>query len=296
MLLFCVVFMLTVISLPQSHNSHLISNTSSLETLNNFKIRTSANSKIIIINNNYELNQTATSGYGTLINPYIIEDLTINGNGSLYCILINNTDKYFILKDCILFNSTYGILINNVTNSQIFVSFMYSNINAGIFLKDSNNITITGNSVYANNDYGIKIENTNHSNIIENSLWDNVFAGIYLDNSITNNITKNAIDRHKYPIFLQSSNYSYIINNTGNGNTYGIKELNCVDNYFEGNIFINEFRDDNFIDTNKNDKNIIIIDFTLIIFLCLIISIIGMVIVRKPQKFNLNIFKKKEVG
>ena len=63
-------------------------------------------------------------GSGTPIDPYILEDLIIDGGGTTNCILIQNSLKYFIIRNCTVFNSgtvlfASGILLFNVSNSQI---------------------------------------------------------------------------------------------------------------------------------------------------------------------------------
>ncbi len=264
--------------LIQSNNIPLHSEEKDFKKRENLEIKTSSNTQIITINNNYELNQTATSGNGTLSNPYIIEDKIINGNGSLYCILINNTDKFFILKSCILFNSTYGLYLNNVSNGYIMVNFVYENLIIGIYIENSFNNTVLGNSIYDNENHGILLENANFTNIKSNSLLNNNITGIYLNNSLYNNITANTVNYHNYPVFLHSSNNTFLINNTGTGNKNDIKELNCDEtNYFEGNNF-KEIINSRGEKDNNNDSNIkpIIIDFTLILIVCTSVFIIAL--------------------
>ena len=45
------------------------------------------------------------TGSGTDIDPYVIEDLIIDGQGSEPCILIGNSDVYFRIENCSLFNA-----------------------------------------------------------------------------------------------------------------------------------------------------------------------------------------------
>ena len=64
------------------------------------------------------------TGNGTYSNPYVIEDLVINAGGSGNGIWIENSDVYFIIENCTLFNSgggTYyaGIKLVYVKNSQL---------------------------------------------------------------------------------------------------------------------------------------------------------------------------------
>ena len=45
------------------------------------------------------------SGSGTLENPYLIENVTIDGENSGNCITIKNSAKYFRIENCTVFNS-----------------------------------------------------------------------------------------------------------------------------------------------------------------------------------------------
>ncbi len=66
-----------------------------------------------------------SGGNGTAGNPYIIENLEIDGSGAEACIYIQNTIKYFTIRNCTLENadgsgvSIYGDTNANVTNCTI---------------------------------------------------------------------------------------------------------------------------------------------------------------------------------
>ncbi len=240
------IFILIIISQIQSNDSSSFSDKDNFMIGQNFHIKTSSNSPIISINSNNELNQTATSGNGTIPNPYVIEGLTINGNGSLYCILINNTNKFFILKNCNLINSTYGIYLNNVTNGEVSFNLVSDNINSGLIMKSSFNNTVLCNLFQSNN-----------------------FSGIFLFNSNFNEILVNSIDYHQYALILDSSNYSSVIGNSGINNIIGIKEVNCSNNSFVDNEFRSSIRDINSDSNSKSDKKISL-DYTFILFICLL--------------------------
>ena len=65
-------------------------------------------------------NQPWCSGSGIFADPYIIENMTIQGNNFSSCITIKNSDSYFILKNSMFYDSASyshaGIKLNNVTN------------------------------------------------------------------------------------------------------------------------------------------------------------------------------------
>ena len=50
------------------------------------------------------------SGSGTLNDPYLIANVTIDGTGSSECILIQNSNAYFVIKNCTLYNAKFEVL------------------------------------------------------------------------------------------------------------------------------------------------------------------------------------------
>ncbi|MDX1798797.1 MAG: right-handed parallel beta-helix repeat-containing protein, partial [Candidatus Lokiarchaeia archaeon] len=102
------------------------------------------------------------TGNGTYSDPYVIEDLEIDGEGSESCIWIDNSEVYFRIDNCTVFNSGFefydaGIKLDNVINGQIFNNNCSGNHHRGILLKNSNNSIISGNTVNNNNMYGISL-------------------------------------------------------------------------------------------------------------------------------------------
>ena len=251
---------MVIISHSQSYNSAFSKNVGSEQS---FHVKTSSGSQVISINGNYELNQTSTSGNGTESNPYIIEGLTINGNGSLYCILINNTNKFFIVRDCTLFNSTFGLYLNNVSNGEVFNNYIFSNFNAGLLIDGSNNNTVLFNNVYSNRLYGCLMHNCNFTQIIGNSFWNNNYTSIFLNYSHFNEIYINEINNHQFALILQRSNYSSVVSNHGINNNYGIKQIECNGNVLEGNLFRELSSTRSSASDAKNGKHKI--DFTFIL-------------------------------
>ena len=92
--------------------------------LDNKNLKISAVSgKIHIINNSGWIafrNAGNCTGSGNYTHPYIIKDLVIDGEDSGSCILIENSDVYFKIENCTLFNSdTSGLYLKNVSNGEI---------------------------------------------------------------------------------------------------------------------------------------------------------------------------------
>ena len=63
-------------------------------------------------------------GDGSLGDPYIIENVTIDCGGSDFGILIENSNDYFIIRNCTVYNSgdewlNAGIKMDQVDNGQL---------------------------------------------------------------------------------------------------------------------------------------------------------------------------------
>jgi len=126
------------------------------------------------------------SGSGTDIDPYIIQDLTINGFGLEDGIEILNSNVSFIIQDCLIYNSTTGIYLDKVNNSRL-INNTCSNINWGISLEYSNNNTISGNTANGNNYEGIYLTVCNYNYITGNIANNNDDTGIHLQTECVNN-------------------------------------------------------------------------------------------------------------
>jgi len=168
-------------------------------------------------------------GNGSKTNPYIIDDITIDGQNSGTCIEIKNSNKYFIIRNCTIYNSGAeshpyygaGIRFNNVSNGKIFNNEITNNRGMGIHLYfDIENITVANNTVN-NNDYGgIKSRSGIALNVYNNCVNYNGWQGIYLvvNNSI---ISKNkAIGNIHEGFVLAESYYNNISRNIIADNGY----------------------------------------------------------------------------
>ena len=120
------------------------------------------------------------SGSGNWIDPYIIENVTIDGQGSGNCIEIKNSDTYFVIQNCSIYNSgspltNAGIKLDNVDNSQLINNNCSDNNNNlyGIQLDSSNNNTLSGNTASNNNNPGISLYFSNNNTLSGNIACNN---------------------------------------------------------------------------------------------------------------------------
>ncbi len=119
-------------------------------------------------------------GNGTWEDPYIIENITIDAQGSGSGILIENSDDFFIIRNCTIHGtsgwnaerSAYdaGIALNHANNGQIYNNTIYDNEYAAIYLQYSDNNSVCNNSLYMNDNWGIDIRFSSDNDIINNSV------------------------------------------------------------------------------------------------------------------------------
>ena len=221
-------------------------------------------------------------GSGTMGAPYVIENLRISGFSilNLNGIDVINSNVYFIIQGCEIFNSGAGISFQGVNLSLLTENTIYDNRNDGIYIGERscyNNIT--DNTCYGNNigielyldslynriidntlnynEGGINFEsNCNHTIISGNTLNYNTGTGIYLYQSGYNTITENvASNNENNGIYLEEDSDSNVISkNDFDHNYYGI-ELYYSDfnNISENNVFNNSYTGMEFEASNFND-------------------------------------------
>ena len=211
------------------------------------------------------------SGSGTWNDPYVIENVTINGQNSSKCIDIFNSNVFFIIRNCTVYNSstvTYsaGIFLYQVDNGQLIQNNCSSNNRNGIMLRDSNNNTIIQNTANYNGDNGIRLLYSNNNKILENEMIDNVNNGIVLVGGDDNLISQNTAFKNTYGIIISFSNYNNITGNkcynTSSGGvtayqecTYNIISENSISNSTQMGIYLSYDSVQNSIFENNISKS-----------------------------------------
>lgn len=161
-------------------------------------------------------------GNGSRNNPYIIENVTINGQGSGECIEILNSNAYFIIRNCTLSNS--GPIIDS---------------DAAIKLRFVNNGNLVNNNV-SYNPYGILLQYSEDNNISKNTINDNLNLGLKLMGSDHNNISFNNFSFNNNAIYFDTAFYNTISNNIINYNyNYGLHLYGGRNNTISKNIIHN---------------------------------------------------------
>jgi len=239
----------------------------------------------IIIENDADFNTHKSQGTGIEGDPFIIEDKIIDakylGNPGIF---INNTDAFFIIQNCTLFNAdgtlaaiylenaTHGMIENNTmiynydgirafnaTNNTIFNNTINYNEQHGIFLDNSSLFTIEACIMFDNINHGVYLYESDNNTIRNNTADDN-YHGIFIDGTVSHTCMNNwvvnntLISNNQHGIYLDYSHNSSIINNTAMSNgQYGIYTI--FSNY--NNITLNNasFNDDYGLYTSNGNFN-----------------------------------------
>ena len=247
-----------------SGNSNKSSNYSEDINLDNKNPQISGVSGKIHIDNNWTAAKSAgiCRGNGNYSEPYVIEDLVIDGGGSGSCILIENSDVYFKIENCTAYNSgglqNAGIKLNNITNSQLIDNICSINTD-GIFLYNSDNNTISENIANNNGGFGIFLDESNNNDISGNTANNNQYwTGISISRGDNNTVSGNTANNNQYGIgiSISRSDNNTVSGNTANNNRYGIRIQNSDYNTVSGNIANNTYFEKegiSMLESNNND-------------------------------------------
>ncbi len=232
--------------------------------VNNEDIKISAVSEKIHIDNNWTAAKSAgiVTGNGTYSEPYITEDLVIDGGGSGSGILIENSNVYFRIENCTVYNSgrdyyDAGIKLSDVSNGKLInnnLSFNY----IGIYLTGSNNNTLSYNNVSFNENSGISITSSQNNTLFRNDAFFNYNSFVLLS-SDDNILSSNNISYNYYGIYLGTAENNKLLGNTvlyndftGISMDYYSYHNTLSGNIMEGNgIVLGHNTFNNYIDTTN---------------------------------------------
>ena len=188
--------------------------------------------------------QAWCQGSGTSLAPYIIENVTIDGGNLGSCIEIIDSNVFFEINNCTVYNSGSGsppnnhagIRFYNVTNGKLFENNCSNNGDTGIHLINSYNNTILNNTLNNNIEFGIKLRLSDNNQIMGSIVNNNGF-GVVMDQSHYNQISENKVDNSiLYGIYLGSSVNNTVLENTAtNSLTAGIGLTTCNNTLISNN-------------------------------------------------------------
>ena len=191
----------------------------------------------IFITDNSQLAAKASSGNGNSENPYIIQNYVINGcTSNTTGISIQNTNKYFILRNITVSfcyngfsfsNVTFGSIINSFANNNSVDGFVISSSsnnnlihdmatgnNVSFALASSSNNVLTNNiAMYSEDAFGLV---SSYNNTLKNNTATyNNYNGLYLAESPNNVLVSNIANNNMNGLYLAfSSNNNILTNNT----------------------------------------------------------------------------------
>jgi len=182
----------------------------------------------IYIEKNADFSIYASSGNGSIINPYIIEDISIESFGGS-AVYVKNTTDYCIFRNIDISGTSpgYGFYLRGVSNVNITDSVIvdqtqglqvYNSTNIGII-----NVSVTyDDSNTALGTYGVRLKYSNRI-LIENCSFDSMDAGVQLWSSYRVFIRNNIFI--KTGLILQNTAFTgtdiSVVGNTVNGKLLG---------------------------------------------------------------------------
>jgi len=231
---------------PIINNSLNLNTGNSENNLDDVNLTPSKISGRIHIDNNWTDAKAAgiCTGDGTYSDPYIIEDLVIDGGGLGSCIWIENSIVYFKIKNCRLYNAMQsshaaGIYLWNASNGYVVDNQANDNGYIGISLLISNNNTILRNDA-CNQGIGLALQ-VSHNNLIKGNTFNNnsADASLFLYGSVNNTILENSLDFNRYGIFFWYSDDNIV---TRNFFKFNVNIGLCLYEYSDRNtIYLNCF-------------------------------------------------------
>ena len=237
--LFVMILIFSIFSIfPPPNASRDLSNPTSLK-----------NHSTIFINGDSQFTSSngVVAGGGTYGNPYMIENWSIDASKE-HGIRIENTNAYFIIRNCYIYNGTngssseYGIYLRQVKHGIIMNNRINSNY-YGIYSYYSDSNTISNNTLISN-EYSLYFYRSNSNTIIDNICNSNIYYALYFYHSDTNTIENCTCNSNYYGIYLRycesntiSSNNCNSNNNDGiylNGESNTVTYNTCNQNRYNG--------------------------------------------------------------
>jgi hypothetical protein len=182
------------------------------------------------------------TGLGTQLNPYVIQNLILDLQGAGNCLVISNSDQYFIIQNCEfrnagevgigvgLYGVQYGVLDNNLIYNSSFIGLECSN---------SAYLQVEQNQI-KENVYGVELVESAHIILVENIIDHNTIDNIGVFGCVECSVIENDISySSKEGIIVMGTNHSSFNLNHIYYNNDGIKLSRSSLNEISDNIIQN---------------------------------------------------------
>ncbi len=197
------------------------------------------------------------SGTGTITDPFLIEDLEIDGQNQYDCIVVEKSTAYFRIENCSLSNigalnaGKAGIKLINASNGVITNNSYSTHFggNYGIYLYNNSDYNVISDNTIGNFTYGIYVQSWCDNNSFDgNYIFNCSNSGIYLwgregsidrrnyNNNITNNILCFNGNRG---LGMSRTHENFISGNIAYNTTYGFDLSGATDSVISKNIAFN---------------------------------------------------------
>jgi len=176
----------------------------------------------------YVSNYDWCSGSGTYADPFVIENLTIDGFQNVpACIYVADCERYWKVNNCTFHNVSSGglnagIILINASNGFVSNTNSSNNVNGFTLFTNANNNTFENNWVNSNSESAIMNFYSNNNSFNDN--WFNgSLVGLQMDASFDCNFTGNSfLNMGIAGIFVNNSANITFTGNIVNTTTYGL--------------------------------------------------------------------------
>ncbi len=156
-----------------------------------------------------EADDNGWNGNGSKENPFIIENLTIDGESGWYCIKMTNITHSVVVRNCTLFNASGSKYSNGI-----------SYYGAGIYLENSSGVSIE-NCTFYHNKRGVDSRENNDILVRWSTFENNTYPIVFdqcNDTILENNSISSSDSRWGSPLYpairLSRCNFTKVINGT----------------------------------------------------------------------------------
>lgn len=177
----------------------------------------------IAITSNADFVSQGFSGNGTAEDPYVIEGYKITTTGT--CISIQDTDAYFVIRDCLLTggSSGKGVRLDGVDHGEIRNNNISGIDDCGVYLRYSTGNTVVNNTMSGNNNSVFFVFSSSNNTVVNNTISGTDRLGVFIGYSSNNNtVVNNTISGNDRGVTIASSLNNTVMSNTISGNDYGV--------------------------------------------------------------------------